>query len=76
MTKKLDDVLTALPKERQRQIEARALELALPAAQDDEAFLRGKVEAARLSVQAGDGLPDSEVEALFAARRAAAKPRA
>ncbi|MCC2638451.1 MAG: hypothetical protein K0Q68_2170 [Moraxellaceae bacterium] len=74
MTKKLDDVLTALPKERQRRIEARALELALPAAQDYEAFLRGKVEAARLSVQAGDGQPAAEVEAFFAARRAALKP--
>lgn len=72
MTKKLDDVLTALPKERQRRIDARALELAPPAAQDDEAFLRGKVAAARRSVADGQGQANAEVEveveveALFA----------
>lgn len=70
MTKKLDDVLTALPKERQRQIEARALELAPLAVQDYEAFLGGKVAVARRSVADDQGQANAEVEALFATRRA------
>lgn len=37
---------------------------------DYEAFLRGKVEAARQSVAAGQGQANEAVEALFAARRA------
>lgn len=39
-------------------------------AREYEAFLRGKVEAARLSVAEGQGRSNDEVEALFAARRA------
>lgn len=34
-----------------------------------EAFLQGKVDNARRSVRAGEGVPNAEVEALFAARR-------
>ena len=41
-------------------------------AREYDAFLRDKVEAARASMQAGEGRPDEEVEARFAARRAAA----
>lgn len=70
MTKKLDDVLTGLPTERQQRIEARALELAPLAAQDYDAFLRGKFETARRSVAEGQGQANAEVEALFATRRA------
>ncbi|MCC4596187.1 antitoxin of toxin-antitoxin stability system [Xanthomonas campestris pv. phormiicola] len=35
-----------------------------------EAFLRSKVEAGRVSMHAGQGQPNEEVEAAFAARRA------
>jgi hypothetical protein len=41
-------------------------------ARDYDAFLEKKVEAARTSLQAGKGLSNEEVEAIFAARRAAA----
>ena len=41
-------------------------------AREYDAFLRDKVEATRASMQAGEGRPDEEVEARFAARRAAA----
>ena len=41
-------------------------------ARDYDAFLEKKVEAARNSLQAGKGLGNEEVEAIFAARRAAA----
>jgi predicted transcriptional regulator len=37
---------------------------------EHEAFLRSKVEAGRRSMQAGQGRPNDEVEAEFAARRA------
>jgi hypothetical protein len=37
-----------------------------------DAFLRDKVEAARASMQAGEGRPNEQVESRFAARRAAA----
>ncbi|MHC8347124.1 antitoxin of toxin-antitoxin stability system [Pseudomonas sp. RT6P73] len=37
-----------------------------------EAFLQRKVDSARLSMNAGEGLPNDEVEAEFAARRARA----
>lgn len=40
-------------------------------AREYEAFLRSQVEAARQSVASGQGQPNAEVEALFAARRAA-----
>ena len=40
-------------------------------ARDYDAFLEKKVEAARASLQAGKGLGNEEVEANFAARRAA-----
>ncbi len=40
-------------------------------ARDYDAFLEKKVEAARASLQAGKGLGNEEVEAIFAARRAA-----
>jgi hypothetical protein len=39
-------------------------------ARDYDAFLRGKVELARLSMQAGNGRSAEEVDAEFAARRA------
>ena len=35
-----------------------------------EAFLQRKVDSARVSMRAGDGLTNDEVEAQFAARRA------
>ncbi len=35
-----------------------------------DAFLRSKVEAGRASMHAGQGQPNEEVEAAFAARRA------
>ena len=41
-------------------------------ARDYDAFLEKKVEAARTSVLGGKGLGNEEVEAIFAARRAAA----
>lgn len=41
-------------------------------AREYDAFLRDKVEAARASMQSGAGRSDEEVEARFAARRAAA----
>jgi predicted transcriptional regulator len=37
-----------------------------------EAFLQRKVDSARISMRAGDGLTNDEVEAQFAARRARA----
>ncbi|PWK29764.1 antitoxin of toxin-antitoxin stability system [Pseudomonas sp. B21-040] len=37
-----------------------------------EAFLQRKVDSARISMQAGEGLSNDEVEAQFAARRAQA----
>ena len=45
-------------------------------ARDYDAFLRRKVEAARASMRAGQGRPDDEVEAEFAARRAGAASEA
>jgi predicted transcriptional regulator len=45
-------------------------------ARDYDAYLRGKVEASRASIRAGRGLPNEEVEAAFAARRAKAAPGA
>jgi len=39
-------------------------------ARDYDAFLRGKVDAARSSMRDGRGRSDAEVEAEFAARRA------
>ena len=45
-------------------------------AREYDTFLRDKVEAARASMQAGEGRPDEEVEARFAARRAAALDQA
>jgi hypothetical protein len=41
-------------------------------ARDYDAFLEKKVEVARTSVLEGKGLGNDEVEAIFAARRAAA----
>ena len=41
-------------------------------ARDYDAFLEKKVEIARTSVLGGKGLSNEEVEAIFAARRAAA----
>lgn len=41
-------------------------------ARDYDAFLEKKVEVARTSVLEGKGLGNEEVEAIFAARRAAA----
>jgi len=41
-------------------------------ARDYDAFLRQKVEAARASMQTGEGRTNDEVEAGFAARRARA----
>ncbi|WP_347909995.1 antitoxin of toxin-antitoxin stability system [Pseudomonas grandcourensis] len=38
-----------------------------------EAFLQRKVDTARVSMRAGDGLTNDEVEAEFAARRRRAK---
>jgi len=46
----------------QRQREARAY----------EDFLRDKVEAARMSMRSGTGIPNDEVEVEFAARRSRA----
>jgi len=40
-------------------------------ARDYDAFLEQKVEAARVSMQAGEGFSNAEVEAIFAARRGA-----
>ena len=37
-----------------------------------QAFLQRKVEAARSSVEAGNGISNDEIEARFAARRAQA----
>jgi hypothetical protein len=37
---------------------------------DYDAFVRGKVEAARASMRAGEGRTNDEVEAEFSARRA------
>uniref|UniRef100_UPI00403F8520 hypothetical protein n=1 Tax=Massilia sp. W12 TaxID=3126507 RepID=UPI00403F8520 len=42
-------------------------------AREYEAFLSQKVAAARASMQAGVGHDNDEVEAMFAARRAAVK---
>jgi hypothetical protein len=46
-------------------------------AREYDAYLQRKVETARASASAGRGLPDDEVEALFAAKRsrAAKSPR-
>lgn len=41
-----------------------------------EEFVRRKVEKARESMRAGDGIPHEEVEAEFAARRAAIRKAA
>jgi len=40
-------------------------------AREYDAFLRGKVEAGRASMRAGEGRSNEDVEAEFAARRAA-----
>jgi hypothetical protein len=40
-------------------------------ARDYEAFLQQKVESARVSMQAGEGFSNAEVEEIFAARRGA-----
>jgi hypothetical protein len=40
-------------------------------ARDYDAFLEQKVAAARVSMQAGEGFSNAEVEAIFAARRGA-----
>jgi predicted transcriptional regulator len=45
-------------------------------ARDYDEFLRRKVEAARVSVRAGRGRPNEDVEADFAARRAELRRRA
>lgn len=45
-------------------------------AREYEAFLRGKVDAARRSREAGEGLSNAEVEAQFATRRARAEGQA
>jgi predicted transcriptional regulator len=45
-------------------------------AREYEAFLHGKVEAARVSMRAGRGRSNDEVEAVFAAKRAQAASRA
>jgi len=44
-------------------------------AREYQAYLSGKVETARRSMQAGEGRSNTEVEALFAARRAQAEDR-
>jgi predicted transcriptional regulator len=44
-------------------------------AREYDAFLRRKVEAGRASMRAGQGRPNEEVEAEFAARRADAASR-
>ncbi len=41
-------------------------------AREYDAFLQRKVDAARASIRAGEGLPNDEIEAEFAALRAAA----
>jgi predicted transcriptional regulator len=43
---------------------------------DYDAFLEGKVERARASMRAGQGLANEDVEADFAARRARLTPEA
>jgi predicted transcriptional regulator len=43
--------------------------------QDYDEYLQAKVEAARASMTAGDGQPDEEVEATFAALRSRATER-
>ena len=45
-------------------------------AREYEAFLHGKVEAARVSMRADRGRSNDEVEAIFAAKRAQAASRA
>lgn len=40
------------------------------AARAYDEYLRSKVDAARVSMRAGQGIPNEEVEAMFAARRA------
>ncbi len=42
-------------------------------AREYDAFLQRKIETARASMNSGQGRPDSEVEAEFAARRAHAE---
>ena len=44
-------------------------------ARDYDAFVRGKVEAARSSMHAGRGVSNEDIEAEFAARRAEAATR-
>ena len=44
-------------------------------AREYDAFLRGKVEAGRAAMQAGQGRSNEDVEAEFAARRAAVARR-
>ncbi len=43
-------------------------------AREYDAYLRGKVEAGRASMRAGQGHPNDEVEAEFARRRAEVDP--
>jgi predicted transcriptional regulator len=45
-------------------------------AREYEAFLQAKVDTARRSMQAGEGVASTEVEAQFAARRDQAKSQA
>ncbi len=45
-------------------------------ARDYDEFLRRKVEASRVSMRAGRGRPDEEIEAEFSKRRAKAVTRA
>jgi predicted transcriptional regulator len=45
-------------------------------AREYEAFLHSKVETARVSMRAGRGRSNDEVEAIFAAKRAQAASRA
>ena len=44
-------------------------------AREYDEFLRRKVEASRVSMQAGHGRPNEEIEAEFSKRRAKAAPR-
>ena len=44
-------------------------------AREYDAFLRGKVEAGRASMRAGQGRPNDEVEAEFASRRGKVDPQ-
>lgn len=51
------------------------LESELREAREYDAFLRGKVEAGRVAMQAGQGRSNEDVEAEFAARRVAVASR-